>query len=182
MHKAVVGTKLPPLPLVVHIAFCIAYSTAGMLITGLIRSLKFASQSKLCPLEMVSTTKSQQNWQILEYLTVFDPLLKKKTHNMTNMGLGEQEFLAEFQEYSPEYINHYPFSLLSGIPLFLGWKEALGSQQLYCWQPSGHSAAAEHWIWLTLWEQRTCVGLSWEKPDKSIQKNQDVWQEGGAVL
>ena len=64
--------------------------------------------------------------------------------HITNMGLGEQEFIAESQECSPEYINHYSFSLLSGIPLFLNWEDALGSQHLYCWQPSGHSAAGEH--------------------------------------
>lgn len=54
--------------------------------------------------------------------------------------------------------------------------------QLYCWQPSGHSAAAERWMWLSLWEQRTCVGISWDKPHKSIHKNQDAWQEGEALL
>lgn len=141
--KGCVGTKLPPLPFVVRMAFCIIYSTAGTSITGLLRSLNFASQSKLCPLETVSTANSQPNWKILEYLTAFF-LCWKKTHD--NIVLGEQEFIAESQECSPEYINYYSFSLISGTPLFLGWEEALGNQQLYCRQPSGHTAAAEHWI------------------------------------
>ena len=134
MCKAVVGTKLLPLPFVVHTAFCITYSAAGTLITGLLRSLKFASQSKLCPLDMASTAKSsriEKFWRTYQSV----PLLEKNT---TNIGLGEQEFIAESQEY----VNHYSFSLFSGIPLFLGWEEVLGSQQLYCWQPSGHGAAA----------------------------------------
>lgn len=141
LHKAVVGTNLPQFPFVVCMDFCITYSTAGMLLIRLLRSLKFPYQSKLCPLEVISTAKSQQNWKCLEYLTIFSPLLEK---HKTNICLREQEFITESQECSPEHKSHYSFSLLSGIPLFLGWEEALGAS-------SGHGAAAEHWIWLSLW-------------------------------
>lgn len=34
MCKAVIGTKLPQFPFVVHTAFCITYSAAGMLLTN----------------------------------------------------------------------------------------------------------------------------------------------------